>query len=109
MWWLLVLMLANKEELFVDLKAGGRLVCTNHEMVSLRIQRGTGGKSRKQDCNPGLEEGRLWPVQGSDWKNPTGDSCGEQRDPRELIGFQISLPLSSVVVHPDKQENKQRW
>lgn len=93
----------------MDLKAEGRLGCANHEMVSLRIQTGAGGKSKKQDCNPGLEEGRLWPVQGSAWKNPIGDSCGEQKDPGELVDFQRSLPPSSIVVHPNRHKTKQRW
>lgn len=54
---------------------------------------------KRQDCNPGLEEGRLWSVQGSAWKNPTGDSCGEKRDPGELVGFQRSPSPRSMVVH----------
>lgn len=54
-------------ELFGDLKAEGSLGSTDWEMIKLRIQGGWGrGIGRKQGCNPGLEEERLWPVQDSE-------------------------------------------
>lgn len=55
---------ANKE-LFGDLKDEGSLGGTGWEVIKFSIQRG-GGIGRKQDCKPGLEEERLWPVQDSE-------------------------------------------
>lgn len=99
---LLDLMLTNKAELVVDVKVGGRLGCTDHEMMQFRILSGR-SRAKKQDHNPELEEGRLQPVQRFAWKNPVGYSPGEKRDVEELVGMQRSPPPpSSRNVYPNK-------
>ena len=62
----------------------------------------------KQDHNPGLQESRLWLLQGSDWKNPMTYSPGEKRGEGELFDIQGSPPPSPRKTHPDKQEIKLR-
>lgn len=81
---LLDLMLRNKEELVVDIKLGGQpwldLACGG------RVQDPERRKlDKKQDLSCGLQKNRFWPPQISAWKNPTGYSTGEKRDPREMI------------------------
>jgi len=49
---LLDLILANKAELIVDVEAGGRLGCTDHEMMQFRIlSEGSRAKSRTTTLN----------------------------------------------------------
>lgn len=49
----------------------------------------------KQDHNPRCQENRLWPIQGSAWKNPMGP--GQKRGPAELADLQGSPCQSSVL------------
>ncbi|KAK4806252.1 hypothetical protein QYF61_013396 [Mycteria americana] len=69
---LLDLLLTNKEGLVGDVKVKGSLGCRDHEMVEFRILRGRREEGEKQAHNPGLQESRLWPFQGSAWKSPMG-------------------------------------
>lgn len=65
-------------------------------------------QGRKQDHSPRLQKSRLWPGQGSAWKNPMSYSLGKKRVPGELVDFQRSPPASSRLVHPNRQEIKQK-
>ena len=60
---LLDLLLIKKEERVKDVKVGGCRSCSDHEMVELMIPTGK-EQGKKQDHIPGLQESRLWPVQG---------------------------------------------
>lgn len=60
---LLDLILANKEELVRDVKIEGSLGCSDGGLQNPK--RGEQGK--KQDHSPGLQESRIWPLQGSAW------------------------------------------
>lgn len=53
---LLDLTLANKAELVRDVKAGGSLGCSNHEIVDFRIMRGGEKSKKKQDHSPGIQK-----------------------------------------------------
>ncbi|GAB0184141.1 hypothetical protein GRJ2_000879400 [Grus japonensis] len=61
---MLDLILTNKEGLVGDVKLKGSLGCSDHEMVEFRIL----GAARRACSNyPGLQQSRLWPLQGSAW------------------------------------------
>ena len=63
-------------------------------------------QGKKQDHNTGPQEGRLWSLSGSAWKNPMGYNP-RKRAPRELVAIQGLPPPRSRMVHCDKQEIKQ--
>lgn len=62
-------------------------------------------QGKKQNHNLGVQDSRLWPFQGSTWKNCMGYSPGEKRGLEELVDLQGSPPPSSRMVHPHKQES----
>lgn len=101
---LLNLRLTTKEELTDNEKVGKSLSCSEHEMVVFGILRG-GEKSKNQDHNHGLQEGRLWPVQLLGriiWLTVLERSQGG------LADFQGSPPPTSTVVSLNMQKVKQR-
>lgn len=58
----------NKGRPAADMKVRRSLGCSNHDMTEFKgPERKEPGK--KQDHSLRLQEGRLWPVQGSAWKN----------------------------------------
>lgn len=56
--------------------------------------------------NPGLQEGRHWPLQGSAWKNSRRHGPGEKRGLRELFDIQWWPPPNPRKTHPDKNQAK---
>lgn len=71
------------------------------------LKRRQNGQGKYQNYNPGPQESRHQPFQGSAWKNSMGDDSGGKRGPGELGDSPGSPPLSSRTVHPDMQEVKQ--
>ena len=68
---------------------------------------GSRGQSKTEDHNPGLQEGKLCPVQGPDWKNLLWQGHRPNRGPGELVDFEGSPSARSRKVHPSAQEKKQ--
>ena len=66
---LLNLILKNNNELVSSVKIKGILGCRDYEMVEFKIMKRV-GQGKTEDQNPGLQEGKLCPVQGPNWKNP---------------------------------------
>ncbi|GAB0209624.1 hypothetical protein GRJ2_003428100 [Grus japonensis] len=63
---MLDLVLTNKEGLVGDVKLKGSLGCSDHEMVECRILRAV-KEGTQQAHYPGLQESRLWPLEGPAW------------------------------------------
>ncbi|GAB0179939.1 hypothetical protein GRJ2_000459200 [Grus japonensis] len=63
---MLDLVLTNKERLVGNVKLKGSLGCIDHETVEFKILRAA-KKGAQQALYPGLQESRLWPLQGSAW------------------------------------------
>lgn len=91
--------LTNQEELVGNMRPVGSLGYSDHEMVEVRILRGT---SRANSRITTLDFWR------ADW-NPFRDLFGKipwetalERSPGELVGFQGSPPPCSRMVHAHK-------
>ena len=100
---LLDLVLTNKEGLVEDMKVGGRLGCSDHEMVEFRILRGGSGAISRiktlvlRRANIGLFKGLLG---GIPWARALeGRGC-----PRVLVAVEKSLPSCSGALHPPEKE-----
>lgn len=65
-------------------------------------------QGKKQNHNLGVQDSRLWPFQGSTWKNCMGYSAGEKRGLEELVDLQGSPPPSSRM-GPSSQAGKPAW
>ncbi|GAB0188870.1 hypothetical protein GRJ2_001352300 [Grus japonensis] len=63
---MLDLILTNKEGLVGDVKLKGSLGCSDHEMVEIQGPQGS-EEGVQQAHYPGLQESRLWPLQGPAW------------------------------------------
>lgn len=71
-------------------KVRRKLGCNGCDMVEFRSMRG-GSKAKKQDHSLRLQEGRLWPVSVSVWKN-------------HMVSYGIPWPWKEEQVKTDLQE-----
>ena len=76
---MLDLILTKKEGLIAGVKIKGSLGCSDHKMEEFRTWRGGSEQDKKQNHNPGLQESRLWPLQGSAWQIKPWDKALEGR------------------------------
>jgi len=63
---MLDLVLSKKEELVGNVKLEGSLGCSEHEMAEFKILRAV-MRAQQQAHYPGVQESRLWSLQGSAW------------------------------------------
>lgn len=84
----------------------GILGCRVYEMMEFKLIKGA-GQGKTEGHNLGLQEGKLCPAQGSDWKNPFWYGHGANRGSGELVDFEGSPSAISRKVHPSVQEKKQ--
>ena len=100
---LLDLMLTNKEDLTGREREGWEQPRHSGHEMEFRLLSG-GEKAQSHNHSPGLQKSRLWPLQGSAWKNPMGHHPGEKRGPGVMAEFQGRITSSSSrMVHPNKQ------
>lgn len=69
-----------------DVKVWDRLDCSDHGTVGFKILR-RGSRIKIRIIILGFKR-RLWPLQGSAWRKPMGDSTGEERGPGDLVDLQ---------------------
>lgn len=92
--------LVNREGFVCDLKFGGCLRDSDHELIeflTLRKIKGDGGE--EQNCLLGLLEGRFLLVKEIGWQSALEGSPERQRSPQRLNTLQKGNPKGTGSVH----------
>ncbi|GAB0209149.1 rapamycin-insensitive companion of mTOR-like [Grus japonensis] len=98
---LLDLVLTNKEGLVGDVKVGGSLGCSDHEMVEFRILRGR-SRAISRITTLDFRRGNFGLFKDLLGRIPWVRALEGRGCPRDLVNIQALLPPSSRSVHPEE-------